>query len=212
MKATPVLTLLSALIAGIGAWYQNSEALRLRDQAGSLAAELTSKEAVGQRQATLLATLQTENDTYRAEVDALRTGLEIDASSDVAENAQVSPPPARSKNNTAEVFAQISADPKMKEVIRQWNFAKVREIYGGFVKDHHLGPLQTKQLFDLLTEERMQTKEEYFDLFATGESENGPSQARIQSWLKQKAEVDRQLGMLLGNDIYAEFERQYRMP
>lgn len=210
MKAIPVLTLLSALIAGTAAWYQNADALRLRDQAGSLAAELASKDAVGQRQSTLLATLQTENDVYRAEVDALRKKIEISASSDVAENAQLSPTPARSKNNAAEVLAQISADPKMKEVIRQWNSAKVKEIYGDFVKDHHLSPLQTKQLFDLLTEERMRAKDEYYGLFATGEADTGPTQDRIQSWSKQKAEIDRQLRMLLGSDDYAEFE-QYRM-
>jgi hypothetical protein len=210
MKATPVLTLLIALIAGSAAWYQNSDALRLRGQASSLAAELTSKEAVGQRQATLLATLQRENDVYREELDALRKKTDTGAFSDGAENAQLSPTPALSKNKTAEVFAQISADPKMKEVIRQWNSAKVKEIYGKFVKDHHLGPLQTKQLFDLLTEERMRAKDEYFDLYATGEADTGATQARIQAWLKQKAEIDRQLRMLLGNDDYAELE-QYRM-
>jgi len=210
MKAIPVLTVLGALIAGAMACYQNSDVLRLKEQAGSLAAELASKDAVGQRQATLLASLQTENDVYRAEVDAIRKKIEIGASSDVAENAQVSPTPAFSKNNTAEVLAQMSDDPKMKEVIRQWNSAKVKEMYGDFVKDHHLSPLQTKQLFDLLAEERMQAKDEYFGLFATGEADTGPTQARIQSWLKQKAEIDRQLRMLLGKDDYAEFE-QYRM-
>lgn len=209
MKAIPVLAV-SALISGVAAWYQTSDALRLRDQAGSLAAELASKDAVGERQATLLATLQTENDVYRAEVEALRKKIEIGASSDVPENAQISSTPAVSKNNTAEVLSQISNDPKMKEVIRQWNSAEVKKMYGAFVKDHHLSPLLTKQLFDLLTEERMQAKEEYYGLFATGEADTGPTKDRTQSWLKQKAEIDRQLKMLLGNDVYAEFE-QYRM-
>ena len=98
----------------------------------------------------------------------------------------------------------------MKEVVRQWNAAKVKEIYGDFVKDRHLSPLQTKQLFDLLTRERMQAKDEYFSLFATEEADTGPTKARIQSWLEQKAETDRQLRLLLGSDDYAEFE-QYRM-
>lgn len=209
MKAIPVLAL-SALIAGVAAWYQTADALRLRDQAGSLAAELASKDAVGQRQATLLAALQTENDVHRAEVEALRKQIETGASSEVAENAQISPTPAVSNNNTAEVLSQISNDPKMKEVIRQWNSAEVKKMYGAFVKDHHLSPLLTKQLFDLLTEERMQAKDEYYGLFATGEADTGPTKARTQSWLKQKAEIDRQLRMLLGNDVYAEFE-QYRM-
>src|SRR5207247_7324217 len=56
VKAIPVLTLLSAVIAGAVAWYQNSDALRLKEQAGSLAAELASKHAVGQQQETLLNT------------------------------------------------------------------------------------------------------------------------------------------------------------
>ena len=47
------------------------------------------------------------------------------------------------------------------------------------------------------------------DLFATGEADTGPTKTRIESWLKQKSEIDRQIRMLLGNDDYAEFE-QYR--
>ena len=210
VKAIPVLTLLGALVAGAVAWHQNANALRLKEQAGGLAAELASKHAVGQQQETLLNTLQTENDAYRAEVDALRKKIDIGASSpDLVESAQASASLPLPNNNTAEVLAKISDDPKTKEVIRQWNSAKVKQMYGDFVKDHHLSPLQTKQFFDLLTDERIRAKDEYFDLFATGEADTGPTKTRIESWLKQKSEIDRQLRMLLGDDDYAEFE-QYR--
>ena len=163
VKAIPVLTLLGALIAGTAAWHQNSNALGLKEQASSLAAELASKHIVAEQQETLLTTLRKENEAYRTDVDALRQKTDSGASPpDSAENAQLSPSPSRSNNNTAGVLTQLFDDPKMKEIVRQWNFAKVKERYGDFVKDHHFSPLQTKQFFDLLAEERTRARDGYY--------------------------------------------------
>ena len=95
----------------------------------------------------------------------------------------------------------------MKQLIRQWQLAKVKQIYSEFVKDRHLSPLQTKQFFDLLVEERIQAKEQYQSLFGTGEADAGPTKATVESWTKQREEIERQLRMLLGDNNYAEFER-----
>lgn len=210
LKAIPVLTVLLAIITGTVAWHKNSDALRLKEQAASLAAELASKHTLMQQQEALVTSLQTENDLFRAEVDDLRKKTNFDASLPaLTENGQTDPASASSKSNAAEVSARIFDDPEMKEVIREWNSATIKEMYGDFAKDHHLSPLQSKQFFDLLTEERMRAKDEYYGLFATGEIDTGPTETKIQSWRKQKAEIDQQLRILLGNDNYAEFE-EYR--
>jgi hypothetical protein len=208
VKPIVVVAVASAVLSGVVAWHQHSGAVRLEDEAGSLTAELASKQAVVQEQKTLLGNLERDNEAYRAELEALRKA-DIDAASSNSTEIVKQEPVAVPKNDAVEVFARVSEDPTMKEIVREWNSAKIKQLYGDFAKDHHLSPLQAKQFFDLLTEERMRVKDEYFATFATGEADTGLSKTRIESWLKQKGEIDRQLKMLLGSDNYAEFD-EYR--
>jgi hypothetical protein len=210
MKAVPMLTVLSALLTGTMAWHQHFETVKLSELANSMTVELQKKAALVEGQEILLDRLQKEIDDEQAEIDSLQNATDIGAPFlKPAENAQLSSTPAPSKNNEAEVLARIANDPTMREITRQWHLTKVKEIYGDFVKDRHFSPIQTKQFFDLLTEEMTRSKDEYFSLFATGEADTGPTNTRIEFWKNQKDEIERPLRMLLGDDDYAVLE-QYR--
>ena len=206
MKAIALLTLLSAVVSGAVTWHQTSDTLRLKEEAASLAVRLEQKHVLVRQQETQLTSLQEGNAILQTELTVLRKKAAVEESStDLAQNAPA-PPAVPPRNDTAEVLARISDNPEMKQVFREWDFAKIKEVYGAFVRAQHLNPLQTKQFFDLLTEARIQSKQEYFDLFATGEAKSGPSKSRIEAWLKQKREIDQKLRILLGPETFAAFE------
>jgi hypothetical protein len=189
-KLALVIALLFAL-TGVLAW-QRQGVLALKKQVTSLTSEVVNKNDALREQAALLDRLQQENDVYSKEFASLREKVSTRVSPDTG------PSSSSSKNGTTKMFSRMAEDPKMKEVTRQWQSARLKQIYGDFVRARHLGPQQSKQFFDLLVKDDSRAKDEDATLFGDEGLE-----AQLAA---QKAEIDRQLRMLLGDNDYAEYE------
>ena len=191
-----------ALIAGVLTW-QRHGVLALKKQIRSLAGEVVKKNNALREQAVWLDRLQEENDVYSKELTSLREkGSTRVSPPGVAQDAESGPSPS-SKDGTTTMFSRMTEDPKIKDVARQWRFARLKQIYGDFVRGRQLGPQQSKQFFDLLARDDGRARDEDTHLFDEGQGSAIENEARSAA---QKAEVERQLRMLLGDNDYAEYE------
>ncbi|HMG04776.1 MAG TPA: hypothetical protein VK581_04900 [Chthoniobacterales bacterium] len=204
-KLVAAMALLLALISGVLAWQQRHERLALQAQVVSLAGEVTNKNDALQEQAPLLDRLQNENEVYSREFAALREKASTRVPPPKVRDRESSAPTASSEERAAKVFSRMAKDPKLKEVTRQWQVARIKKIYGDFVRARHLNTPQTKQFFDLLIEDDARTRDESAKLLDQKKSEADAGAAGAKS-ATQKAEIERQLKLLLGENDYAQYE------
>lgn len=157
-----------------------------------------------QEQAALLDRLQQENDVYATEVAALREKVSgRTPASTSGQDQESNSSSASSQDAAAKMFSKMAKNPKLNEVTRQWQLARIKKVYGDFVRARDLNPQQTKQFFDLLVQEDTRTKDEGAKLLNGEEKEttaDGPSSA------PQESEMEQQLKLLLGDNIYAAYQ------
>lgn len=201
-KLAPLIALLFALGAAALGW-QRHGVLALKKQVASLTRQVANKDDALREQAVLLDRLQEENGVYSKEFASLRDKVSNRVSPPgVAADGETVPSPS-SKDGTTKMFSRMTEDPKMKEVARQWHLARLKQIYGDFVKERKLSPQQSKQFFDLLTKDDSRARDADNHLFDEGEGSAKEIEAQSEA---QKAELERQLRMLLGDDNYAGYE------
>jgi hypothetical protein len=193
-----------ALTAGVLAWQQRQGVLALKKQAASLRHKVATKDDALQEQAALLDRLQTENEVYSREVASLREKVSARTPASTAgQDPESSSPPDSSEAAVAKMFSKMAKDPKMKEVARQWQLAEIKKVYGDFVRSRHLDPQQAKQFFDLLLKEDTRSLEETARWLR---AEEKGTRADDPDLAAQKAEIERHLKLLLGDNGYAEYQ------
>jgi hypothetical protein len=200
MRVVPLLAVTIALVSGMLAWQQRHGLLALETQAASLSAEVATKKDAMREQDALLDRLREENEVYRKEFASLREKVSTRTATQNREDGASS---ASSESANANVFSKMAKDPRLKEVTRQWQIARLKKIYGDFVRARHLNAAQAKQFFDLLVKEDTRSREEAAKLLGGEENKTGPDEP---SSTPQKAEIEQQLKLLLGDNVYAEYE------
>jgi hypothetical protein len=179
--------------------------LALEQQATSLAGQVTNKNGALQEQAALLDRLQKENEVYRSEFAALREKVSTRVPPPKARDRESNAATTSSEERAAKMFSRMAKDPKLKEVTRQWQVARIKKVYGDFVRARHLNPPQTKQFFELLVKDDTRTRDENERLLG-GEKKDTDAGATEAQSATQKAEIERQLKLLLGDRDYAAYE------
>lgn len=202
-KLTSLIAILLALLSGVLAWQQRQGRLVLHQQVTFLAGEVRNKSEAMQEQAALLERLQQENNVYATEVAALRQKVSTRTPASTGQDRESNSSSASSQGAAAKMFSKMAKDPKLKEVTRQWELARIKKVYGDFVRGRHLDPQQTKQFFDLLVQEDTLTREETAKLLSGEEKE---TTADEPSSAPRKAELEQQLKLLLGDNIYAAYQ------
>ena len=201
-KLVSLITLLFAVFSGAFAWQQRQTTGALARQVISLKDEVEKKDDAFQEQSAVLDHLQEENAVYSKEFAALREKASTHTTTPV-QDPENNSSSSSSETAAAKMFSKMAKDPKLMEVTRQWQRARIKKVYGDFVRARHLDPQQTKQFFDLLVKDDMRSTEEGARLLGGEEKEidaNKPSSAA------QKEEIERQLKSLLGDQVYAEYE------
>jgi hypothetical protein len=202
-KLASLLAILLALISGLLVWQQRHGLLALKKQATSLAGQVTNKNDALQEQTELLDRLQKENEVYRRELASLREKVTTRVSPPKAPDRESNSSSASAEERAASIFRRMAKDPKLQEVGRQWQVARIKKIYGDFVRARHLNASQTKQFFDLLVKDDTRTRDGAAKLL---DAENTDARATESPAATQKAEIERQLKLLLGDNDYAEYE------
>lgn len=203
-KLASLIAILLALVLGVLAWQQRHGRLVLHKQVTFLAGEMMNKNEAMQEQAALLDRLQQENDVYVTEVAALREKVSTRTpASTSGPDRESNSSSASSQDAAAKMFSKMVKNPKLKEVTRQWELARIKKVYGDFVRARDLNPQQTKQFFDLLVQEDTRTRDEAAKLLSGEEKE---ATADESSSAPQKAEMEQQLKLLLGDNIYAAYQ------
>lgn len=200
-KWLPVIALLFVLGAGVFAWQQRQQARDLAKQIALLTSEVQEKDVALKERAASIDRLQQENDTYIKESASLgdKGTTHASAASEPGPNPSLS----SADKNKVEFVAKTFDDPRAKELIRQKHGAISRQIYGDFVKENNLSVDQAEQFYALLLDEDMRQFDEETDFF----SGNGHSrEADAEEWATRKAELDKQLKALLGEDGFAKWE------
>jgi len=100
----------------------------------------------------------------------------------------------------------MSQDPKLKEIGDQWRSNRVKRIYGDFAKARQLNPQQATQFFDLLAKEESRKRDEESSLYGGDGNEEASAKQTEQQFAMQKADIERQLKLLLGDNDYAAYE------
>lgn len=204
MRAVPLLcTLLLAFVCGALGWQQRQITVALTKQVISLKDEVAKKEDAFQEQSALLDRLQEENAVFSKEFAALREKASTHTSATTVQDQENNSSSSSSENAAAKMFSKMVKDPKLKEVTRQWQLARIKKVYGDFVRARHLNPQQTKQLFDLLVQEDTRTRDEAANLLS---GEEKKTTADEPSSAPQKAEMEQRLKLLLGDNIYAAYQ------
>lgn len=204
-KLTSIIPLLIALISGALAWQQRQSVVTLTRQVTSLSDEAAERNEVIGEQAALLDRFQEENEVYKREFASLRDKSTRTSPITGAHDRENKTFTTSSETAAAKMFSKMAKDPKLKEVTRQWQIARIKRLYGDFVRARGLNPQQAKQFFDLLVNDDTRTKEEGAELLRGGEREVGANEAKAKSWT-QEAEIEKQLKLLLGANNYAEYE------
>jgi hypothetical protein len=202
-KIAPIIALLLALISGVFAWQQRQGVQALKQQTSSLIGEVANKDDALREHAALLDRLQEENAVYSKEFAALREKAFSHTSTTPVQDPENNSSSSSSETAAAKVFSKMAKDPRLKEVTRQWQRARIKKVYRDFVRARRLDPQQTKQFFDLLVKDDMRSTEEGAQLLSGDETETG---ANKLSSVAEKEEIERQLKFLLGDNGYAEYE------
>ena len=202
-KWASIIALLLALISGALAWQQRRGTLALTTQVISLKDEIAKKDNAFQEQSAVLGRLQEENAVYGKEVAALREKASTHTSASTAKDPGNNSSASSSESANARVFSRMAKDPKLKEVARQWQVARIKKIYSDFVRARHLNAAQAKHFFDLLVKDDARTREEADTLLGADATNAKAADAKSAT---QKAEIDRQLKLLLGDNVYSEYE------
>lgn len=202
-KLASFIALLLALISGALAWQQRQASVALSKQLISVKNEVAKKDDAFQEQSAVLDGLQEENAVYSKEFAALREKASTQTSATTAQGPENNSSSSSSETAAAKMFSKMAKDPKLMEVTRQWQLARIKKIYRDFVRARHLDPHQTKQFFDLLVKDDMRSTEEAAQLLGGEEKEAGANKPGSAA---QKDEIERQLKFLLGDEGYAEYE------
>lgn len=202
-KLTSLIAILLALLSGVLAWQQRQGRLVLHKQVTFLAGEVKNKSEALQDQAALLDRLKQENNVYATEVAALREKVSTRTPASTGQDRENNSSSASSQDAAAKMFSKMAKDPKMKEVTRQWELARIKKVYRDFVRASHLDPQQTKQFYDLLVQDDTRTKDEAAR-FLSGEEKD--TTAEEPSSAPRKAELEQQLKLLLGDNLYAAYQ------
>jgi hypothetical protein len=202
-KLVSLVAVVVALIAGLFAWQQRQGLRALKSQVASLTVEMANKNDAVREQARLLDRVQEENAVYSTELASLRKKVSTPRPSNAPGDRQNDESSASGESAAAKMFSKMAKDPKLKEVTRQWQMARIKKIYSDFVRARHLNPQQTKQFFDLLVREDLRTREAGANLLSGEERETGADEA---SSAAQKEEIEQQLKLLLGGKDYAAYE------
>lgn len=204
-KLASIIALLLALVSGVLAWQQRQSVVTLTRQVTSLSDQARERNAAIGEQAALLDRFQEENEVYKKEFASLRDKSTRTSPTTGAHDRENNAFTTSPETAAAKMFSKMAKDPKLKEVTRQWQIARIKRLYGDFVRAHRLNPQQTKQFFDLLVDEDTRTKEEAAELIRGGEREAGANEAKAMS-RTQEAEIEKQLKLLLGANNYVEYE------
>ena len=86
----------------------------------------------------------------------------------------------------------------MKESFRRYEIGRLQLVYGDFLQDRQLSPEQSTQFLDLLFDQESRDMEDG-TRFLSGDQDAGPSPLT-------KAEMDREMKALLGDDAFEKFE------
>lgn len=203
MRVVPLAAVTIALISGAFAWQQRQGTLALTTQVISLKDEVAKKDDALQKQSAVLDRLQEEDAVYSNEFTALREKASTHTPATTAQDPENNSSSSSSENAAAKMFSKMAKNPKLKEVTRQWQLARIKKVYRDFVRARHFNPQRSKQFFNLLVKEDTRTREEAAKLLSgeeKGTDLDNPSSA------PQKAEIEQQLKLLLGENDYSEYE------
>lgn len=198
-KLASLIALLLALASGALAWQYRQTTVALTKQAIFLREEVTKKNEAFREQGALLERLQEENGVYGRELASLREKASVHAPASTADQDQEN----NSQSAAAKMFSKITKDPKLMAVTRQWQLTEIKKVYGDFVRARHLNPQQAKQFFDLLLKEDARSEEQGAKLLSGDEKETAAAEL---SSAAGKADIERQLRLLLGDNVYAEYQ------
>ncbi|MFN2604245.1 MAG: hypothetical protein ABR582_16010 [Gemmatimonadaceae bacterium] len=201
-KSVPILGLLFALVAGVFAWQQSQRARDLANRSASLTAELRDKNAAMQERAALIDRLRQENDSFLKESASLREQRTTRPAAP-QESAKSDSSLSSADKNKVEFAAKTLDDPRGREALRRKQSAVFKQIYGDFIKDSHLSDEQVERFLNLFLDEDMRQFDEGTNFF----NGNGNSrEADAKEWATRKAELDKQLKELLGENGFAKWE------
>lgn len=204
-----IIVVLFVLITGGFGVVERKVVVGLKREVALSTTELEDTNRAVEEQEALIVRFREENDAYTKESASLREKI-----ANFASATSVAEPAANTSSNSFEdnrtrMYERMSKDPKRKEIVRQWHEAKLKHIYGDFVRDRGLSLLQTQQFFDLLSKESERARNEYTSL-VNGDEDDAVSNGSLAPPLElEKADIDRQLGILLGDDNYSAY-RYYK--
>jgi hypothetical protein len=105
---------------------------------------------------------------------------------------------ANAKNGKEELIRRSLEDPQMKESFRQYEVGHLQQVYGDFFRDRQLSPEQSTQFLDLVFDQESRDMEDG-TRFLSGDQDAGKSPLT-------KAETDREMRALLGDDAFEKYE------
>lgn len=201
-KVVPIVALVFALSAGLYAWQERQRARDLANRSALLTAELQNKSAAMQKRAALIDRLRKENEGYIKESASLREQPTTPAPAP-QENPKSDSSLSAADKNKVEFAAKTLDDPRGREALRRKQTAVFKQIYGEFIKESKLSDKQAERFLDLFLDEDMRQFDEGTNFFnGTGNSR----EADAREWATRKAELDKQLKELLGENGFAKWE------
>lgn len=203
MRIGPLIPTTIALISGVFAWQQHQGTLALQRKVTSLSDESAKKSDAFREQGAVLDRLEEENEVYKSEFASLREKSTRPPATTAAQDRDTNASSGSSENAAAKVFSKMVKDPKLKEVTRQWQLARIKKVYGDFVRARRLNPQQTKQFFELLVKEDTRRRETGAKLLNGDEKGAGADEPGSAP---QKGDLVQQLKLLLGDNAYADYE------
>ena len=201
-RMIPIIALLLAFVAGVYAWQQRQRARELANRSAKVTAELRDKDAAMQERAALIDRLRQENETYVKESASLR------------EQAQSPPPASKEKaksdsflssadKNKVEFAAKTLDDPRGREGMRRKQSAVFKQVYAAFIKESNLSDEQAERFLNLFLDEDMRQFDEDTKFF---NGDGNSREADAKEWAARKAELDKQLKEVLGENGFAKWE------
>lgn len=163
-----------------------------------------------------VARLRSAQETYQAESEALRARLAASSSNaedaaPTAESADAAEGNTKAKPaaNPMSQFAKMFKDPEMKKVMRTQQSMGIRMMYGDLSAELGLSPGDADALNELLTDRQLAMSEQGMEMMSGGADEK-KMQEFAEATKKSRAEYDKELANMLGDDGLKKFQEYER--
>jgi hypothetical protein len=197
-KSVTIVALLAVLVALSFSWKPWQASQKLKREIAVMRAELRARDISLREQAALLDRLREEQNALKQESVALQQEKSARRDGSTSVRDEVNSQSANAKNSKEELIRRSLEDPRMKESFRQYEIGRLQLVYGDFFRDRQLTPEQSTQFVDLAFAQGERDMEDG-SRFLSGDQDAGESPLT-------KAEMDREMRALLGDDAFEKYE------